>query len=122
MRTNKRNSSLVAEKRTDPEQIQLLIDKPYYVVPSGEKVGEEAFAVIRDAMRDKDRVALGRIVMAHRPLLQRTKIDGLATFASHQQRAVTTRNIGAPVKLRLFGCGLGPRRTDVRSRPPSRGH
>jgi hypothetical protein len=31
MGTDKRNSSLVAEKRTDPEQIQSLIDKPYYV-------------------------------------------------------------------------------------------
>jgi len=41
------------------------LDKPYYVVP-GEKVGAEAFAVIRDAMRNKDRVALARIVMGHR--------------------------------------------------------
>jgi Ku protein len=45
---------------------QRYLDKPYYIVPAGEKVGEEAFAVIRDAMRDKDRVALARIVMAHR--------------------------------------------------------
>ncbi|MFL5065672.1 MAG: Ku protein [Xanthobacteraceae bacterium] len=45
---------------------QRYLDKPYYIVPGGEKVGEEAFAVIRDAMKDKDRVALGRIVMAHR--------------------------------------------------------
>jgi DNA end-binding protein Ku len=42
------------------------LDKPYYIAPSGEQVGEEAFAVIRDAMKDKERVALGRIVMAHR--------------------------------------------------------
>jgi DNA end-binding protein Ku len=41
------------------------LDRPYYVVP-GEKVGAEAFAVIRDAMRNKDRVALARIVMGHR--------------------------------------------------------
>ena len=41
------------------------LDKPYYVTPSG-KTGADAFAVIRDAMKDKDRVALGRIVMAHR--------------------------------------------------------
>jgi Ku protein len=41
------------------------LDRPYYVVPSG-KTGADAFAVIRDAMKDKDRVALGRIVMAHR--------------------------------------------------------
>ena len=41
------------------------LDRPYYVVPGG-KVGAEAFAVIRDAMKDKDRVALARIVMANR--------------------------------------------------------
>jgi Ku protein len=45
---------------------QRYLDKPYYIVPGGEKVGEDAFAVIRDAMKDKDRLALGRIVMAHR--------------------------------------------------------
>src|SRR5690349_4154633 len=32
-------------------------DRPYYIVPNG-KAGEEAFAVIRDAMKDKRRVAL----------------------------------------------------------------
>ena len=45
---------------------QRYLDRPYYIVPAGEKIGEEAFAVIRDAMQDKDRVALARIVMAHR--------------------------------------------------------
>jgi DNA end-binding protein Ku len=41
------------------------LDKPYYIVPAG-GVGAEAFAVIRDAMKDKDRAALARIVMANR--------------------------------------------------------
>src|ERR1700704_844832 len=41
------------------------LDKPYYIVPSG-KVGAEAFGVIRDAMKDKERAALARIVMANR--------------------------------------------------------
>jgi DNA end-binding protein Ku len=45
---------------------QRYLEKPYYITPGGEKVGEEAYAVIRDAMRDKERVALARIVMAHR--------------------------------------------------------
>jgi DNA end-binding protein Ku len=40
-------------------------DRPYYVVPDG-KAGAEAFAVIRDAMKDKDRVGLARVVIAHR--------------------------------------------------------
>ncbi len=40
-------------------------ERPYYIVPDAES-GEEAFAVIRDAMRDKGRVALARIVFASR--------------------------------------------------------
>jgi DNA end-binding protein Ku len=41
------------------------LDKPYYIAPNG-KTGAEAFVVIRDAMKDEERVALGRIVMAQR--------------------------------------------------------
>ena len=40
-------------------------ERPYYIVPEG-KGREEAFAVIRDAMKDKGRVALARIVFANR--------------------------------------------------------
>src|SRR2546430_1237476 len=40
-------------------------ERPYYIVPDG-KSGEEAFVVIRDAMKDKGRVALARIVFANR--------------------------------------------------------
>lgn len=40
-------------------------ERPYYIVPDGEG-GEGAFAVIRDAMKDKGRVALARIVFANR--------------------------------------------------------
>jgi Ku protein len=40
-------------------------DHPYYIVPS-DKTAAEAFGVIRDAMKDKERVAIGRIVMAGR--------------------------------------------------------
>ena len=40
-------------------------ERPYYIVPDDES-GEEAFAVIRDAMKDKGRVALARIVFANR--------------------------------------------------------
>jgi DNA end-binding protein Ku len=40
-------------------------DSPYYIAPN-DKVGQEAFAVIRDAMKGKGMVALGRVVMAKR--------------------------------------------------------
>jgi DNA end-binding protein Ku len=41
------------------------LDSPYYIGPSAQ-VGQEAFAVIREAMRGKDMVALGRVVVAKR--------------------------------------------------------
>jgi DNA end-binding protein Ku len=41
------------------------LDNPYYITPNG-KVGQEAFAVIREAMRGKDMVALGRVVLSKR--------------------------------------------------------
>ena len=41
------------------------VDSPYYLVPET-KVGLEAFAVIRDAMRDKGMAALGRVVLSKR--------------------------------------------------------
>jgi DNA end-binding protein Ku len=41
------------------------VDSPYYLTPEN-KVALEAFAVIRDAMRGKGMVALGRVVLAKR--------------------------------------------------------
>src|SRR5436190_8911889 len=41
------------------------LNHPYYLAPDG-KAGVDAFAVIRDAMKDQDRVALARIVLTNR--------------------------------------------------------
>jgi len=41
------------------------LDSPYYIAPDG-KVAEEAFAVIRDAMREKNVVGIGRVVLYRR--------------------------------------------------------
>jgi DNA end-binding protein Ku len=41
------------------------LNHPYYIAPDG-KAGIDAFAVIRDAMKDSDRVALARIVLTNR--------------------------------------------------------
>jgi Ku protein len=41
------------------------INNPYYIAPDG-KAGIDAFAVIRDAMKDQGRVALARIVLTNR--------------------------------------------------------
>ena len=48
------------------EQIdERYLDSPYYITPN-DRVGEEAFAVIREAMRGKGMVALARVVLAKR--------------------------------------------------------
>ena len=41
------------------------IDSPYYISPT-DQVGQEAFSVIRDAMREKKMVALGHVVLSRR--------------------------------------------------------
>src|SRR5580692_10064829 len=41
------------------------LNHPYYIAPDG-KAGIDAFAVIRDAMKDQDRIALARIVLTNR--------------------------------------------------------
>jgi len=41
------------------------LNHPYYIAPDG-KAAVDAFAVIRDAMKDQDRVALARIVLTNR--------------------------------------------------------
>src|SRR5471032_2691803 len=41
------------------------LNHPYYIAPDG-KAGADAFAVIRDAMKNQDRVALARIVLTNR--------------------------------------------------------
>ena len=40
-------------------------DNPYYIVPN-DKVGQDAFAVIRDAMKTRNVVGVGRVVIAKR--------------------------------------------------------
>ena len=41
------------------------LDSPYYIAPD-DRVAQEAFAVIRDAIREKGMAGLGRVVMARR--------------------------------------------------------
>src|SRR5215470_1058855 len=44
---------------------KLYLNSPYYLVPDGE-VGQQAFAVIREAIRKEGMVALGRVVFTSR--------------------------------------------------------
>jgi Ku protein len=57
------------------------LDRPYYVVPDG-KAGVDAFAVIRDAMKDQDRVALGRVVLTSREHVVAIEASGKGLIAT----------------------------------------
>jgi DNA end-binding protein Ku len=63
-------------------------DEPYYLAPSG-KTGIEAFAVIQAAMREQDKVALGRLVLhqRERPCALEPREGGilLTTLRTHDE-------------------------------------
>jgi DNA end-binding protein Ku len=50
---------------------ELYLRDPYYIVPDGD-VGQQAFAVIRDAIRKEGMVALGKVVFTTREHLETT--------------------------------------------------
>ena len=63
----------------------MYLDSPYYLAPD-DKVAQEAFAVIREAMARKNVVGIGRIVLARR---ERMVIDRKSTRlnSSHSQQS-----------------------------------
>lgn len=83
-------------------------DEPYYLAPAG-KTGIEAFAVIRAAMADLDRVALGRLVLHQRERLcalePRDSGILLTTLRSYDEirdaGAVLDRNLPKPERQML---------------------
>jgi DNA end-binding protein Ku len=61
--------SINIERFVDADEIDRLYwNDPYYLVPNGD-LGLEAFAVIREAMRQSNKIAIGRVVMSTRERL-----------------------------------------------------
>ena len=63
---------------------ELYLDTPYYLTPT-DRVGEEAFAVIRDAMRAEKMVGLARVVLFRRERLMmlEPREKGIAAMTLH---------------------------------------
>ena len=74
-----------------PEIDQRFLDTPYYLTPN-EPVGQEAFAVIREAMRRKGRVALGRLVLAKRERVIALEPYGKGLLGTTLRYAYEVRN------------------------------
>ncbi len=60
-------------------------DTPYYLGPE-DKVGQEAFAVIRDAMKKKKMVGIARVVMARRERIIMLELFGKGIMGTTLQR------------------------------------
>ncbi len=59
------NHTIGIESFVKDEIDKRYLNHPYYIVPDG-KAAIDAFTVVRDAMKDQDRVALARIVLTNR--------------------------------------------------------
>jgi Ku protein len=67
------------------------LDTPYYIAPT-DKVGQEAFTVIRDAMRDKKMVGLARLVLQRREHVVMLEPFDKGLLASTLRYAYEVRN------------------------------
>ena len=82
---------------------EVYLETPYYLTPDG-KVAEEAFAVIRDAMRERKVVGLGRVVLYRREriVMLEPRGKGIAArtlrYGYEVQKATRTPAKGNPAR------------------------
>jgi DNA end-binding protein Ku len=76
----------VARSEVDPRYLEA----PYYIAPN-ERVAEEAFAVIREAMRDKKVVGIGRVVISRRERIMMLEPLGKGILATILRYAYEVR-------------------------------
>jgi len=70
------------------------LDAPYYIAPT-DQVGQEAFAVIRDTIREKKMVALGRVVITRRERVVMLEAFDKGLLATTLRYSYEVREAGA---------------------------
>ncbi|MDZ4776842.1 MAG: Ku protein [Alphaproteobacteria bacterium] len=73
---------------------RLYLDRTYCLVPEG-KMGADAFAVIRDAMKKSKKVAVGRIVLANRERIMALEPRGAGILATSLRAGEDVRDVEA---------------------------
>ena len=73
---------------------EIYLDSPYYLAPDG-KIGEDAFLVIREAMRQKQMVGIARIVMSRRERMLLVEPRGKGLLATTLRNANEVRSEAA---------------------------
>ena len=99
---------------------ELYLNSPYYIVPDGE-VGQQAFAVIREAIKREGMVALGKIVFTSREhvISLEPRGKGLLGITLHTHtKCARTMNISTKFPMRRFPrtCSNSPRTSSRRRR------
>jgi DNA end-binding protein Ku len=61
---------------------ELYLVRPYYIVPDG-KVGQDAFAVIRETIRAMDKVAIARVVLTNHDIQDVKVTKDMLDLAKH---------------------------------------
>jgi DNA end-binding protein Ku len=79
---------------------RLYWDAPYHLLPTG-KTGTEAFAVIREAMKHKNMVALGRLVMSTRERICAIEIEQEGLLMTTLHTAEEVRDIDEVARPQL---------------------
>ncbi|PSC05169.1 Ku protein [Alsobacter soli] len=73
---------------------ELYVDAPYYLAPD-DRVAQEAFAVIREAMRQEDVVGIARVVLYRRERILMLEPRGKGLFAATLRYPYEVRQPGA---------------------------
>ena len=87
---------------------ELYLDTPYYLAPT-DRVGEEAFAVIREAMRAEKMVGLARVVLFRRErvLMLEPRGKGIVATSLHYRQRGARGQTATSTRSRTSSC---PRR------------
>jgi DNA end-binding protein Ku len=86
---------------------ELYLNSPYYIAPDGE-VGQQAFAVIREAIRKEGMVAIGKVVFTSREHIiallrwKHAERDYSASRCGTHTRFATRRTISMTFPMRRF--------------------
>ena len=93
------------------------IDSPYYLAPDG-KVGQDAFAVIRDTIAKMNMVAIGRVVLTRREhiIAPEARGRGLLGLTLRYPYEFATNS---PIS-RIFPISSSPKRCSISQRTSSR--
>jgi Ku protein len=83
---------------------ELYLNSPYFIVPDGE-VGQQAFAVIREAIRQEGMVAVGKVVFTSREHIIALEARGkglLGVTLRFPYECVKSRNISTTSRMRTY--------------------